>query len=99
MAFLGAGLHDLLWPALVVDALGRARRSVAMYRERSEPVDDWLAGEVRLRGIRENAAVLAVLEVPQWRDQAAELYRGRYPERTRVLSALLDVLDPRPVGE
>jgi Transposase DDE domain group 1 len=50
-----------------------------MYRERSLPVDDWLASEVRLRGIRESAAFIAVLEVPQWRAKAADLFDHEQP--------------------
>src|SRR5215469_6114363 len=61
IAFLGAGMPSAPSKALIVEALAGARRAVAMYQAQCRAVDDWLAGEVRLRGIRENAAVLAVL--------------------------------------
>src|SRR5215472_15485862 len=61
--FLGAGMPSPPSTALMVAALAGARRAVAMHQERGLAVDQWLAGEVRPRGIRENAAVLAVLEV------------------------------------
>jgi hypothetical protein len=53
------------------------------------PPDGWLADETRIRGIRENAAVLAVLEVPEWREQAAEIYRREHPDRVKVRGELL----------
>jgi hypothetical protein len=47
-----------------------------------------------LRGIRENAAVLAVLELLSGRrEQAAQAYRHEHPDRAGVLSDLLTVLD------
>ena len=39
-----------------------------------------LAGEVRLRGIRENAAVLAVLEMPGRRNEIARAYREQHSD-------------------
>lgn len=53
--------------------------------------DCWLAGEVRLRGIRENAAVLAALEVPLRRAEVAQAYRQQHP--VGALNDLLAVLD------
>jgi hypothetical protein len=47
----------------MVEALGRARRAVAMHQGHGLALDEWLASEVRLREIRRNAAVLAVLEL------------------------------------
>jgi hypothetical protein len=55
--------------------------------------DCWLAGEVRLRGIRENAAVLAALEVPLRRAEVAQAYRQQHPDRVGGLNDLLAVLD------
>jgi hypothetical protein len=52
-AFLDAGMHDPPSRALAVQALADARRSVAAHRARNEPIDRWLASEVRFRGIRE----------------------------------------------
>ncbi|MGI5185348.1 hypothetical protein ACQEVZ_54800 [Dactylosporangium sp. CA-152071] len=76
----------------MVSALGEARRAVRERRERELELGEWLDGEVRLRGIRENAAVLAVLEVPEWRDGAVARYRGAHPERAGVLEAVLAVI-------
>jgi hypothetical protein len=98
IAFLWAGVPDGPWIALAVDSLATARRAVATYCQHSEPVDDWLTSEVQLRGIRENAAVPAVLEVPQWRDQATAIYKRQHPDRTGALAALLAVLDNEPVA-
>jgi hypothetical protein len=44
---------------LLAAALAGARRAIAMAQARDLAVHQWLAGEVRLRGIRENAAALA----------------------------------------
>ena len=59
IAFLGAGMPSPPSKALIVEALARARRAVAMHQGHGRALDEWLTGEVRLRGIRENAAVLA----------------------------------------
>lgn len=93
IAFLGAGMPSPPSTALMVAALAGARRAVAMHQERGLAVDRWLAGEVGLRGIRENAAVLAVLEMPGRREEIAQAYRQRHPGRAAALSALLAVLD------
>jgi hypothetical protein len=71
-AFAGAGLRPPPSRALAVTALAGARRSVASHQARGESLGKWLAGEVRVRGIRENAAVLAVLELPEYRAMAAQ---------------------------
>jgi hypothetical protein len=71
------------WPA-------RAARSPPIWR--GESTSEWLASEIRLRGIRENAAVLAVMEIPEYRYPAAQAYALRYPDRLKVLNDLLAVL-------
>jgi hypothetical protein len=79
----------------MVEALAGARRAVAMHQAHGRGVDDWLAGEVRFRGIRENAAVLAVLELlPGRREETARACRLGHPDRAGALSDLLAVLDP-----
>lgn len=88
IAFIGAGLPSAPCTALLVAALADARRAVAMHQARGLAIDQWLAGEVRLRGIRENAAVLAVLEIPGRRDEIAEAYRQQ-PDRAGALNDLL----------
>jgi hypothetical protein len=95
IAFLGAGMPAAPSKALIVEALAGARRAVAMCRAHGRAVDDWLAGEVRLRGIRENAAVLAVLELlPGRREETARAYRLDHPDRAGALGDLLAVLGP-----
>jgi hypothetical protein len=94
IAFLGAGLYSPPSRALIVEVLAGARRAVAVHQPHVRALDEWLAGEVRLRGIRENAAVLAVLELlPGRREEAARAYRHEHPDRAGVLSDLLAVLD------
>jgi hypothetical protein len=76
VAFLGAGMPSAPSTALMVEALAGARRAVAMCQAHGRAVDEWLAGEVGLRGVRENAAVLAVLELlPARREETARAYR------------------------
>jgi hypothetical protein len=92
-AFIGAGVPSPPSTALLVQALAGARRAVAMHQARGLAIDQWLAGEVCLRGIRENAAVLAVLEMPGRRDEIAQAYRQQHPDRAGALNDLLAVLD------
>jgi hypothetical protein len=92
MAFLGAGLHQAPTPATAVPALASARRMVTSLLSRHEPITPWLANEIRLRGIRENAAILAVMEMPEYRHGTAQAYARDHPERLDVLRALLAVL-------
>jgi hypothetical protein len=47
---------------------------VAPLQSRGEPLTDWLASETKLRGIRENAATLAVLEIHEYRHDIARAY-------------------------
>ena len=93
IAFIGAGMPSPPSTALMVAALAGARRAVAMHQARGLAVDQWLAGEVRLRGIRENAAVAAVLEMPGQRGEIAQAYRQQHPDRAGALEDLLAVLD------
>lgn len=92
MAFLGAGLHQAPTPATAVPALASARRMVTSLQSRREPIAPWLASEIRLRGIRENAAVLAVMELPEYRHGTAQAYARDHPERLDALRAVLAVL-------
>jgi hypothetical protein len=94
IAFLGAGMSSPPSRALIVEVLAGARRAVALHQPHGRALDEWLAGEVRLRGVRENAAVLAVLELlPGRREEAARAYRHEHPDRAGVLGDLLAVLD------
>jgi hypothetical protein len=92
IAFLGAGLHQPLSAALAVDALARARRTVAAHLARGASLSEWLDSQIRVPGIRENAAVLAVIEIPGHQDATAHAYALRHPERLKVLNHLLAVL-------
>ena len=91
-AFLGAGMPAAPSTALLVQALAGARRAVAAHQQRGHAIDQWLASEVRQGGIRENAAVLAVMETPGQREATARSYRQQHPDRTGVLNDLLAVL-------
>ena len=92
MAFLGAGLVQRPSRAQAVDALAAARRGVASCQARGGAVSEWLADQVRRHGIGENAAVLAVLEIPDLRHQAAQGYVREHPGRRQALEDLLAVL-------
>lgn len=78
--------------AQAVAALAAARHGIAACQARRAPVRQWLAGEVHLRGIRENAAVLAVLEIPGLREEAARAYAREHPDRLPALQSMLTVL-------
>jgi hypothetical protein len=90
--FLGAGLFQRPSRAQAVAALAAARREVASCRARGEAVGQWLAGEVQHRGIRENAGVLAVLEIADYRHAAAQGYLLDHPGRRQALEGMLAVL-------
>jgi hypothetical protein len=90
--FLSAGLDPAPSRAILVRALADARRSVAMLRSRKVSLAPWLASEIRLRGIRENAATLAVLEVANERDAIVDAYKQRYPQRAQQLDELVACL-------
>lgn len=94
IAFLGSGMYSPPSKALIVEVLAGARRAPALHQQHRRALDEWLAGEVRLRGIRENAAVLAVLELlPERREEAARAYRHEHPDRAGALGDLLAALD------
>jgi hypothetical protein len=88
MDFLGAGLHQPPSRALSVAALGDARRMFASHARDELLISEWLTGEIRLHGIRENAATLAVMEVPEYRHQAAQTYALHHPDRLKALNDL-----------
>jgi hypothetical protein len=92
-AFLRAGMHDQPPLALTVQALADARKSGAAHQARREPIDGWLASELRSPGIKENAATLAVLELPEYRQETSQSYASRHPDRLAILNELLAVLE------
>jgi hypothetical protein len=92
IGFLAAGMAPAPATAQLVSALAAARRAVAANRSRGRPVDEWLQGEIRVRGIRENAALLAALEIPEMRERIARQFRQDYPERASVLDEILTYL-------
>ena len=96
----GAGMPSPPSKALMVEVLAGMRRAVAVRQADGRALGEWLAGEIRIRGIRANAAVLAVLELPGRREEAARVYSREHPDRAGVLSDLLAVLDrsARPSG-
>ena len=73
-------------------ALGNARRDLAAQQASNQSIDTWLAEQVRHGGIRENAATLAVLELPEHRHQTAQAYADRHPDRITALNQLVDVI-------
>jgi hypothetical protein len=89
IAFLSAGMAGTPATAQLVSALAAARRAVAANRSHSRLVDDWLRNEIHFRGIRENAAVLAALEIPEMRENVALEYRVKHPDREDVLNKML----------
>jgi hypothetical protein len=92
IAFMGSGLAASPTKAQLVSALATARKSIAALQARHQNVDGWLSSEVRLRGIRENAATVAALEIPELRDRVATNYRREHPDRIKVLDTLLNSL-------
>lgn len=92
LAFLGAGLHQTPSRAQAVTALADARRGLAADQAHAQPIDTWLAEQVRHGGIRENAATLAVLELPEHRDHTAQDYAQRHPDRAAALDQLIENL-------
>ncbi|GIH02082.1 hypothetical protein Rhe02_01490 [Rhizocola hellebori] len=92
MALLCAGISPPPTKAQMVEALAAARRSVASHRSRHQPLDAWLRSEEHGQGMRENAAVLAALEIPELRDEVAARYVQAHPERQVEIDALLEVL-------
>ncbi|HEX6527638.1 MAG TPA: hypothetical protein VF070_47625 [Streptosporangiaceae bacterium] len=90
--FLGAGMHEAPAPALAVQVLADARRSVAVCLARNESIATWLAGEIRFFGIKENAATLVALELPEHRNATAQSYASRHPDRVAILQKLLVAL-------
>jgi len=93
ITFLGAGMPSPPSRALMVEVLAGARRAIAMHQRHGRALNEWLAGEVRLGGIRENAAVVAVLELPGRREDAARAYCREHPDRAGVLGDLMSVFD------
>jgi hypothetical protein len=92
IAFLGAGMTPTPAAAQLVSVLATARRSVAALQSRGEPLYEWLNSECRLRGVRENAATLATMEVPGMRDQTAHQYRQAHPDRAEIVTRMLRYL-------
>ncbi len=90
IALLSAGLEPAPTRASMVGALADSRREVAALQRQGHDLMPWAIAEVR--GIRENAVVVAMLEVAAYREQTAESYRRRYPERTSQLDRFLTSL-------
>jgi hypothetical protein len=93
VAFLSAGLTPAPTRAEMVRAVATARLSVASYQRRQTPLAAWLACEIRVGGLRENAAIFAVLEAPAERGVAARDYLRRHPARAGELYGLFAPLE------
>jgi hypothetical protein len=89
IAFLAAGMTPAPATAQLVSALANARRGVAANLSRGLSVGEWLQSEIRFRGIRENAAVLAALEIPEMLELVAVQFRQEHPERESILDEML----------
>ena len=92
IAFLGAGMTPAPDKALLVAALAGARRSVAALHAAGQPLNDWLKSETRYRGIRENAATLAAMEISDMRLSVADEYSRQHPERAHLVREMLEHL-------
>ena len=92
IAFLAAGMAPAPATAQLVSALANARRAVAANLSQGLPVGEWMQSEIRFRGIRENAAILAALEIPEMREPVATRFRQEYPERENILDEILAYL-------
>lgn len=93
--FLVGDLADRPSKASLVTLLGNAYRAVAALRQAGE-VNTWLAGERRWQGIRERAAIVAVVAVLDSnainRANLAESYCADHPAHAAALAQLLDHL-------
>lgn len=96
-AFLSVGVSPQPTKALLVRALAAARRSVAELRLAGNPIASWLGTESRCGGLRENAATLAVLEIPEQATAVADDYATRHPDRADALQQVLRYM-PAEVG-
>lgn len=76
LAFLGAGLDQPPDRALAVTTLADARCGLTAHQAGNQPIDAWLAEEVRHGGLRENAATLAVRELPEHQAPTAPTRAG-----------------------
>jgi hypothetical protein len=65
IAFLAAGPYRQLPASVAVNALASDRRAVAAQVARGASIGGRLASEVRIPGVMESAAVLAVMEIPE----------------------------------
>jgi hypothetical protein len=93
VAFLGTAADPEPTRANMVDRLANPTRTERELSGQGRQLEDWLADEMRIRGIRENAAVLAVLEVSKPGSALAQAYAERYPDRLPELTELLAVLN------
>jgi hypothetical protein len=92
MSLLAAGLDGRTPRSVLVPALAEARRSVAALHSRGESLDGWLSEQMKLRGVRENAAVIAATELAEYREGVAQQCRVAYPERTSEIDDWLRVV-------
>lgn len=92
ITFLGAGMAPLPTRALLVSALSGARCSVAALRHSEQLLGEWLKSEIRHPGIRENAAMLATIEILEMPDRAMREFSRKYPDRDQLLQDMLSCL-------
>ncbi len=95
LALFAAGADRRPEPWQVVERFAEASRAVAELRHRGRPLDGWLSEQIRTRGLRENAAVIAALEQPDYRDRVAREFTERYPDRAELGRSLVELLTKR----
>ena len=93
MAFLAAAVTGPLARATALDALATARREVAAPSAEQDSIVVWVQSEIRLRGIRESAAVLATMEADINRHVVAEAYRRNHLDHAELVDQMLAALD------
>jgi hypothetical protein len=77
-------------PGQPVEAIADAR--VVAARASGRPRDAWFADELRVGGIRANAAAAATIEVECVRGDAIRRYIERSPDRAALVQVLVDAL-------
>jgi hypothetical protein len=95
LALFAAGADRRPEPWQVVERFAEASRAVAELRHCGLPLDGWLSEQIRTPGMRQNAAVIAAMEQPEYRERVAHEYIERHPDRAELVRALVELLAQR----
>lgn len=95
LALIATGADRRPEPWQVVERFAEASRAVAALRHRGLPLDGWLSEQIWTPGLRENAAVIAAMEQPEYRERIAREYIERHPDRAELVRALVEPLAQR----